>query len=151
MRLRSSQNALAAAAVVGSSLLGFALMAVAWWDYRGQDRFLESAWPVRAEIVALEPVGSDLSRGNPIASFTTIHGDQMRVPLPGSDISLGDSVNLLYNEDAPEDVRINDYWSLWFESWAFGVAGGFLAAVPLAALLWEKRAGAAAEGSAATR
>jgi hypothetical protein len=130
----ASSKMLAASAVAGSCLLGAALLAIAWRDYRAQSEFLERAWPIRAQIVALEPVGSDLSRSNPIASFTTIQGVPVRVALPGLDLSPGDSVNLLYDEGFPEIVRVNEAWALWFEPCAFGVAGALLAIVPLLAL-----------------
>ena len=135
----SSSKKLAAAAVAGSCLLGVGLLTVAWRDYEAQSRFLERAWPVRAEIVALEPVGSDLSRSNPIASFTSLQGVPVRVALPGLDLSPGDSVNLLYDEELPESVRVNDAWELWFEPYAFGIAGALLAIVPLLALVGGRR------------
>ena len=130
----SSSKKLAAAAVAGSCLLGALLLYVAWRDYQAQSDFLERAWPTRAEIVALEPADSDLSGGNPIASFTTMQGDPVRVALPGLHLSPGDSVNLLYDEESPETVRVNDAWALWFEPCAFGIAGALLAIVPLLAL-----------------
>lgn len=130
----SSAKKLAAAAVACSCLLGALLLTVAWRDYQAQSEFLEHAWPTRADIVALEPAGPDLSRSNPIASFTTIQGEPVRVALPGLDLSPGDSVNLLYDEEMPETVRINDAWALWFEPCAFAVAGALLAIVPLLAL-----------------
>jgi hypothetical protein len=129
-----SSRTLAAAAVGGSLLLGAGLLTVAWRDYQAQLQFLERAWPTRAEIVALEPAGSDLSRSNPVASFTTIHGDPVRVALPGLDLTPGDSVNLLYDEEMPETVRVNSAWALWFEPCAFGIAGALLTIVPVLAL-----------------
>lgn len=135
----SSLKKLAAAAVAGSCLLGALLLTIAWRDYQAQWQFLEHAWPTRAEIVALEPVRSDLSRSNPIASFTTIQGAPVRVALPGLNLSPGDSVNLLYDEEFPEVVRVNDAWELWFEPCAFGVAGALLAIVPLLALAGGRR------------
>jgi hypothetical protein len=135
----SSSKKLAAAAVAGSCLLGGALVLTAWRDYRARLQFLERAWPTRAEIVALEPVGSDLSRSNPIASFTTIQGVPVRVALPGLDLSPGDSVNLLYDEELPEVVYVNNAWVLWSEPCALGVAGALLAIVPLLALAGGKR------------
>ena len=131
----SSSKKLAAAAVAGSCLLGALLLTAAWRDYRAQSEFLEHAWPTRAEIVALEPVDSDLSRSNPIAAFTTMQGVPVRVALPGLDLSPGDSVNLLYDEELPEIVRVNDAWVLWFEPCALGIAGALLAIVPLLALV----------------
>ena len=131
----SSSKKLAAAAVAGSCALGTLLLTVAWRDYQAQSEFLERSWPTRAEIVALEPAASDLSRGNPIASFTTMQGEPVRVALPGVDLSPGDSVNLLYDEDDPETVHVNDAWSLWFEVGAFAAAGALLTIVPLLALL----------------
>lgn len=129
-----SLRMLAVAAVAGSSLLGVVLLVIAWRDYRAQSLFLERAWPVRAEIVALEPVGSDLARSNPIAAFTTLQGVPVRVALPGLDLSPGESVNLLYDEERPEIFRVNEAWDLWFGPCAFGVAGTLLAIVPLLAL-----------------
>lgn len=134
MGLCSSSNRLAVAAVGGSALLGLGLVGNAWRVYQDQRHFIEAAWPTRAEVVALEPVGSDLSRSYPIASFTTLQGVEIRIPLPGSSLAPGDHIPLLYKEDDPENVRINSYWSLWFEVWAFSVAGGMLTVVPLAAL-----------------
>ena len=131
-------KSLAAGAVAGSCLLGAVLVVVAWRDYRARSLFLERAWPVRAEIVALEPVGSDLARSNPIAAFTTLQGVPVRVALPGVDLSPGESVNLLYDEERPETVRVNDAWHLWFGPCAFGVAGTLLAIVPLLALAGGK-------------
>ena len=119
------------AAVVVSCLLGGALLTIAWRDYRARVRFLDHAWPIRAEIVALEPVGLDPARMNPIAGFTTTQGDQVRVALPGLDLSPGDTVNLLYDAERPEDVQVNDAWALWFEPCAFSVAGALLVIVPL--------------------
>ena len=130
-----SSKRLAAAAVAGSCLLGGVLVTIAWRDYRARSLFLERAWPTRAEIVALEPVGPDLAGSNPIAAFTTIQGVPVRAALPGVDLSPGDSVNLLYDEELPENVRVNDAWVLWFEPCAFGVAGALLAIVPLLALV----------------
>jgi len=135
----SASKKLAAAAVAGSCLLGAALLTVAWRDYQARSAFLERAWPTRAEIVALEPVGSDLARSNPIAAFTTLQGVPVRVALPGLELSPGDSVNLLYDEQLPESVRVNDTWELWFEPYAFGVAGALLAIVPLLALVGSRR------------
>lgn len=135
MNLGSASKKLAAAAVAGSCLLGAALLTVAWRDYQARSQFLERAWPTHAEIVALEPVNSDLTRSNPIAAFTTLQGVAVRVALPGLDLSPGDSVNLLYDEQLPENVRINDVWELWFEPYAFGIAGALLAVVPLLALV----------------
>jgi hypothetical protein len=135
---RSSKR-LAAVAVAGSCLLGVVLVTIAWWDYRERSLFLERAWPTRGEIVALEPVGPNLARSNPIAAFTTLQGVPVRVALPGLDLSLGDSVNLLYDEELPEIVRVNDAWDLWFEPYAFGVAGALLAIVPLLALVGGRR------------
>jgi hypothetical protein len=126
---------LAAAAVVGACLLGAVLLTIAWRDYQARIRFLDRAWPTRAEIVALEPAGSDLSRSNPIAGFTTMQGVPVRVALPGLNLSPGDSVNLLYDAELPEVVRVNDAWALWFEPCAFGVAGALLAIVPLLTLV----------------
>lgn len=134
MILGFSSKGLAAAAVVASCLLGAGLLSVAWRDYQERTRFLEHAWPTRAQIVALEPAGSDLSRSNPIAGFTTMHGVQVRVALPGLDLSPGDSVDLLYDAERPEVVRVNDAWALWFEPCAFGLAGALLAIVPLLTL-----------------
>lgn len=134
-----SSNRLAAAAVAGSCLLGVVLVTIAWRDYQARSLFLERAWPTRAEIVALEPVGPDLARSNPIAAFTTIQGVPVRVALPGLDLSPGDSVNLLYDEELPEIVRVNDAWVLWFEPCALGIAGALLAIVPLLALVGGSR------------
>lgn len=125
---------LAAAAIVGSCLLGAALLTIAWRDYEARIQFIERAWPARAEIVALEPAGSDLSRSNPIASFTTMQGVPVRVTLPGLDLTPGDTVNLLYDPELPETVRVNDAWSLWFKPGAFGVAGALMTIVPLLTL-----------------
>jgi hypothetical protein len=125
---------LAAAAVGSSCLLGGALLTVAWRDYQARIRFLDGAWPTRAEIVALEPAGADLSRSNPVASFTTIQGVPVRVALPGLNLSPGDTVNLLYDAERPESVRVNDAWALWFEPCTFGVAGALLTVVPLVTL-----------------
>ena len=134
MILGFSSRRLATAAIAGSCSLGVVLVTIAWRDYQKQLLFLEDAWPIRAEIVALEPTGSDLDRSNPIAAFTTLQGVPVRVALPGLDLSPGDSVNLLYDEERPEIVRVNDPWVLWFEPCAFGVAGALLAIVPLLAL-----------------
>jgi hypothetical protein len=139
----SSSKTLATAAVAGSCLLGAALLTIAWRDYQARSEFLERAWPTRAEIVALEPAGADLSRSNPIASFTTIQGVPVRVALPGLNLSPGDSVNLLYDEGLPEVVQVNDAWVLWFEPCAFGMAGALLAIVPLLALVGDRRQRAA--------
>jgi hypothetical protein len=135
---RSSKR-LAAAAVAGSCLLGVVLVTIAWRDYQERSRFYERAWPTRAEIVALEPASPDLARSNPIAAFTTLQGVPVRVALPGLDLSPGDSVNLLYDEELPEIVRVNDSWDLWFEPCAFGIAGALLAIVPLLALVGGRR------------
>jgi hypothetical protein len=63
----------------------------------------------------------------------------VRVALPGLNLSPGDSVDLLYHEELPETVRVNDAWTLWFEPYAFGVAGALLAIVPLLALVGGRR------------
>ncbi len=130
----SWSRVLAVAAVAGSCLLGTGLLIVAWRDYQARIRFLDDAWPTRAEIVALEPAGADFSRSNPVAGFTTIQGAPVRVTLPGLNLSPGDSVNLLYDAEQPENVRVNDPWALWFEPCAFGIAGALLAIVPLLTL-----------------
>ena len=130
---------LAAAAAAGSCLLGAVLLTIAWQDYQARTQFLERAWPTRAEIVALEPASSDLSRSNPIASFTTIRGVPVRVALPGLNLSPGDTINLLYDAELPEVVRVYDAWAMWFEPCAFGGAGALLTIVPLLALIDGRR------------
>lgn len=139
MGFRLSAKTLATVAVVGSVCLGLALLTVARRTFQQQNHFLEYAWPVRADVVALQPIGRNSSHADPVVSFTTFHGDRIRIRLPGADLSLGTTVNLLYDEEEPENVRINDYWHLWSETWAFGVAGGLLTFVPLVAIAWGGR------------
>lgn len=134
----ASLKGLAAAAVLSSIALGLVLLGIAW--SRGQEQlgFLQSAWPIRGQVVALEPAGGDLSRLDPIVHFTTIQGDEVRRPMPGLGLSPGSTVNLLYDATDPDSFRVNDYWDLWFEPWAFGVAGGLLVLVPLLAVVSER-------------
>ena len=139
MGFRLSAKTLATVAVVGSVCLGLALLTVAWHTFQQRNLFLENAWPIRAHVVALQPIGGDLSHTDPVVSFTTFQGDRIRIRLPGADLSPGTTVNLLYDEEKPENVRINDYWHLWSETWAFGVAGGLLTFVPLVAIAWGGR------------
>ncbi len=93
---------------------------------------------MRADVVALEPLGDALSDSVPIIRFTTMRGDQVVVAMPGADLSPGDSVNVLYDANRPETVRLNDDWGLWFEAWALALAGALLVVIPAAAWLRER-------------
>ncbi len=138
MRLLLRASALAAWSVIGSAVAGLVLLVLAWRSTDESRRFLEDAWPVPAEVVALEPRGDDLSRPVPIVRFRTMQGDILNLPLPETDVSPGETVNLLYDGKDPEKIRVNNYWSLWLEAWALGCAGALLAVIPAAAWLRER-------------
>lgn len=135
----SSSRLLATVAVAGSVGLGLALLVLSWQSAHDRLLFIEDSWPIRANVVALELLGDDPNHTVPIISFTTFKGIQVRVPLSGADRSPGTTVNLLYDEDNPENFLINEYWHLWFAPWAFGVAGGLLTFIPPLAVLWGER------------
>ena len=135
----SSSRLLATVAVVGSVCLGLALLVLSWQAAQDRLLFIADSWPIRANVVALELVDDDPNHTVPIISFTTFKGVPVRVPLPEADLSPGTTVNLLYDEDDPENFLINEYWHLWFAPWAFGLAGGLLTFVPPVAALWGER------------
>jgi hypothetical protein len=135
----TTYRSLAIVAVAGSVGLGLLLLGIAWQTLQQRLLFVADSWPIRANVVALQPLGDDMGRADPVVSFTTFKGEQVRIRLPGEDLSPGSTVNLLYDEDEPETVLINDYWHLWFTPWAFGVAGASLTLIPAVAIVWVGR------------
>lgn len=64
----------------------------------------------------------DITNASPVIEFTTKSGETVEfISTSSSDSSISEDVQLLYNEDAPELAKLNEFFSLW--GWIYIILG----------------------------
>jgi hypothetical protein len=106
--------------------------------------FIRSSASADGVVVALRRVpGSTKKSLAPIIRFTAQNGMSFTV---GSNIyqspstwQLGGHVRVLYQEDRPENARIDTFWQLWMPQFVLGIVGGGFSVIPLLVFLGRRR------------
>ena len=112
--------ATALTAVALANLVGLALLVYAGRLYQETTEFIDRAWPTAGVVVGLERLdageGAD-PRTSPVVRFETARGEshrfRARMMVAWRDYTVGDSLTVLYDPDAPDDARVDDSLRLW--------------------------------------
>jgi Protein of unknown function (DUF3592) len=105
-------------------LMSVSLLALTVQQIRGTARFLAQSTHARGTIVRFD--ARDLGDGPisfPVVEFVTARRESVTFTNPvGSDIffAVGDVVDVLYREHAPNHAVIKSFGSLWFSTLMFG-------------------------------
>jgi hypothetical protein len=112
--------ATALTAVALANLVGLALLVFAGRLYQETNEFIERAWPAPGVVVGLERLDAGESadpRTSPVVRFETAKGEshrfRARMMVSWRDYTVGDSVTVLYDPDAPDEALVDDSLRLW--------------------------------------
>jgi hypothetical protein len=115
-------------------VVGLALILIAALLVYDTESFIERAVLAHGEVVGLERVstGRGGSAMSPIVKYAGEQGDQRtfrprrsvtRVLMP---LGIGETIDVLYDETNPVDVRLASVWDLYLLPIVFGSIAGFL-------------------------
>jgi hypothetical protein len=95
-------------------------------------------------VLALRSIpGSTKKSLAPIFRFTALNGMTFTVTSNiyerPSAWQLGGRLRVLYQEDRPENARIDSFWQLWMPQFVFGVLGGGFSFIPLLIFIGRRR------------
>jgi hypothetical protein len=115
-------------------VIGLALSVIAAFLVYDTESFIERAVLVHAEVVGIErvPAGRGGSAMSPVVKYAGKQGEQLifrpqrsvtRVLMP---LDIGETIDLLYDETNPVDVRLASVWDLYLQPIVFGAIAALL-------------------------
>jgi hypothetical protein len=98
--------------------------------------FIHSSAPTEGIVVAVRQVpGSTKKSTAPVFRFTTQSGMSVtansNIYEEPSKWRVGAHVPVLYEEDHPENARIDSFWQLWMPQFVLGIVGGAFSIIPV--------------------
>ncbi len=132
------------------TLIGIGLLVGAFYSFKNTQNFLTAALPAEGTVVRLirsEPTGSTTSGSEvdsptyrPVVAFDTQAGKAIKfTSSTGSNppsYSVGEVVEILYQENSPEQAKINSFFSLWGLSTILGGMGSVFFLVGFSIILF---------------
>ena len=118
------------------SFVGISALLVALLVYIITTSFLQTAEKANGVVIDLHrSVSSDSTTYRPEVEFETLAGEKIRfISNTGSNppsFSRGEKVEVLYQQDEPQQAKINTFLSLWLLPLLFGVLGFIFTAIGL--------------------
>lgn len=110
-------------------LLGIAMLVGTFFLYRSTEAFLATSMKAEGSVVALVTSRSnDSTTYRPVVQFTTQDGQAVEfTSSSGSNppsYNKGERVEVLYSPTAPQEAKINGFFSLWGGAVILGILGG---------------------------
>lgn len=116
------------------TVIGLALLVGAFFAYRSTSGFLATAQTAQGTVIDLVPSrSSDSTTYRPVVRFVTAEGRPIEfASSSGSNppsYARGESVQVLYAPQTPEDAKINGYFALWGATTILGALGAVFFAI----------------------
>src|SRR5688572_18184613 len=116
--------------VVGSIILGLAgvvMLGIAWFTWKNTKQFISSARQVQGTVIRMV---TDIEGASaPVFKFTAHNGDvievQDKIYTTPAGYEVGQTVQILYDPQYPDQARVNKSGNLYFTPMLLGGMGAF--------------------------